>query len=342
MDRETKAYHIFITGGNGLLGSHILDLFLRSTDWKIKAFKRSESDLSLVPKSDRITWVEGDLMDTPWLIEEMKSCHCCLHAAGMLSVSRHNKSALKVANVKNTGSVVNAALEAGIERFLHISSVASLGREHEEVIDEKEYYEDHPANTNYSDTKHLGDLEVFRGEAEGLNVSLLRPSLILGSGHWKNGSDGVIKKAFAGVPFYPLGGTGVVDVRDVARLCLKMLKAKDFNFDLIANGHNVTFLQLQKALAIGLNRPAPRFKLRHWMIPLIAWTEKVRMWLIGKKSVVSRQSLYRSQRTYFYNNRLSKESLDMEYRPFKQTIEDCCEAYLKFRNTGEKGRLTID
>jgi nucleoside-diphosphate-sugar epimerase len=286
--------------------------------------------------------VVGDLLDIHLLMEHLETCDACIHAAGKLSVNRRENRQLDLSNRKATENVVDAALEVKLKRLVCISSVASLGREEHKYISEASEYEDHPANTPYSDSKHRADLEIFRGLAEGLSVNLLRPSLVLGSGHWQNGSDGVIKKAHAGVPVYPKGGTGLVDVRDVAELAVRMVMHSDDGIDIIANGHNVTFKDLQSQLASRFGKSSPRVPMTGWMIPLINIFDKTRSLLQGESSVISRQSLKRSQRFYYYNNELSQEIFDFTYREVDETFDDCCEAYLHFLKTGEKRVLATN
>lgn len=341
MTPDQHRFDLFLTGGTGLLGSHFLNAILKFTDWKVKALRRPTSSMELAPDHERIQWVTGDLQDVTWLIAEMSECRNCVHAAGRLSVSSNESDMLKKANVRSTANIVNASLESSVQRFLHVSSVASLGREHAGLVNEKSEYVKHPLNTHYSDSKHAADLEVYRGEAEGLNVSLIRPSLILGSGHWEGGSDGVVKKAHTGVPFYPAGGTGLVDVRDVADMMIRMLQADDFSFDMIANGHNVSFLELQEKLATYLDRPGPKYELKNWMIPAIAMAEKVRSWLMGKKSIISIQSLKRSQMTYYYDNSRSADHLNFSYRELDDTLKACSEAFLSYKRTGSKSLLPV-
>lgn len=298
--------------------------------------------MALVPSSDRIEWVTGDLNDVHLLMELMSACDACIHAAGKLSVNKRERHQLELSNQRATACVINASLEVGLKRLVCISSVASLGREEHKYINELSEYEDHPANTHYSDSKHRADLEIFRGLAEGLSVNLIRPSLILGSGHWQNGSDGVVKKAYTGVPVHPKGGTGVVDVRDVARMAVRMVVHPESGLDVIANGHNVTFKVLQASLAEQFDKKAPQIEMKNWMIPLINVADKMRSLLKGESTVISRQSLKRSQRFYYYDNTKSKELLGIEYTEFGKTIKDCCDAYREYLVTGKKGTLKVD
>ncbi|MDX1685202.1 MAG: NAD-dependent epimerase/dehydratase family protein [Saprospiraceae bacterium] len=332
---------VFITGGTGLLGAHIIDRLLASTDFHILALHRKDSDLQLVPKDERITWIEGDILDTLKLIDAMASCTYSIHAAGQHSGVTSRAVDLKKTNGEGTASVVNAALESGIRRMVHISSVSSLGRTEERLIDESFDYSDYKSHSDYSLSKHLGDLEVYRGRAEGLNANILRPSAILGSGHWSNGSDALFKKVYEGVSFYPVGGTGVVDARDAASLTLQLLTSSDGDLEVIASGHNISIRDLQIRIARFFNRRIPSRELKNWMIDLYALKEYLSGLFRKRRSVVNKNTLLRAQRTFFYDNHRSLEKMGFRYRSLSETIEDCCLAYLKFIKTGEKSVLPI-
>jgi nucleoside-diphosphate-sugar epimerase len=327
---------VFITGGNGLLGAHLLQSIIAHTGWSIKALKRKESNLELVQENDRIEWVEGNLLDTSFIRDNMMDCGQVIHAAGKVSVSQKDAKLLKLINTKGTKSVVDAALESGITRMVYVSSVAALGRETKDMIDESSEYEEHPEVTPYSKSKHEADLEIFRCMAEGLSVNIVRPSLIVGSGHWEDGSDSIFPKAYHGVPFYPTGGTGLVDVRDVSRMIIQLVQAVDEGLDVIANGHNVKFKELQALIAKCFDNRPPKKALSTWMIHAFAAFEKVRSTVLNKTSIITTQSLKRAQSTYFYDNTRSRSLLNFAYSPLEKTIEDCCAAYIDFRRSGLK------
>ena len=66
----------------------------------------------------------------------------------------------------------------------------------------------------------LAEMEVWRGQQEGLSTLILNPSLILGAGTWTRTSLAMVEQIAKGLPIVPAGATGIVDVRDVAQAAI--------------------------------------------------------------------------------------------------------------------------
>ena len=99
---------IFVTGGTGLVGSHVL-LKLAQQSREFKALKRVSSSLSICKSIftyyhaedlfSKINWVDGDVNDIPSLEEGMKNCNLLLHCAGIVSFSPSDIELLKKVNM---------------------------------------------------------------------------------------------------------------------------------------------------------------------------------------------------------------------------------------------------
>ena len=229
---------ILVTGGTGLVGTHLLYDLVRSGK-KVRALKRNSSDISSVKKvfsyysSDvdelmkEIEWVNADLLDVYTLLDVMEGVTDVYHCAAMVSFEpKHIDEMLRV-NIEGTANMVNAALEKGIRKFCHISSIATVGRsEHGAVSTEETFWKSSPDNSNYAISKYGAEREVWRAAEEGLNVVIVNPSLIIGAGNWQQSSSNMFSKAYKGIKFYTDGENGFVDVRDVASVAIKLMESK--------------------------------------------------------------------------------------------------------------------
>ena len=109
-------------------------------------------------------------------------------------------------NVEGTANVVNIALEQGIRRFVHVSSVASLGRTADGgVVNEEKKWEETKVNTHYARSKYKAELHVWRGISEGLEGVILNPSTILGFGDWHSSSCAIFRQVYEGFDWYTPG-----------------------------------------------------------------------------------------------------------------------------------------
>ena len=130
---------IFVTGGTGLVGSHLL-YELTSAGKKVKALKRKTSNLHLVLKIfsyysenseklfEQIEWVEGDILDYFSLEILLKDISEIYHCAAIVSFESKEHTNMIRNNVEGTANMVNAAIENGVSKICHVSSIAGLGR----------------------------------------------------------------------------------------------------------------------------------------------------------------------------------------------------------------------
>ena len=198
---------ILVTGGTGLVGSHLL-LELMNRGERVRAIRKKNSNLSEVEKVfswwtnnpqelfSKIEWVEGDIMDVYSLHEAMEGVKEVYHSAGVISFFPNEAKEMMKVNVEGTANVVNVCLEKKIKKLCHVSSVSALGIEGvTDVISEETHWKISPNHANYSISKYGGEREVWRGAEEGLNMVIVNPAIILGAGNWHRGSPSMIRFA---------------------------------------------------------------------------------------------------------------------------------------------------
>ena len=172
---------IFITGGTGLVGCNLL-LRLTSEYEKIIAFRRVNSDISIVERFfiqnkaidrwQKIEWRVGDLSDISSLPELLQGVTTIFHAAAMVSFDPKKKKQLWESNVEVTTNLVNAAIEAKVEEFIYLSSIATMDDRNPitKKIDEDSYFNQSKKHSPYALTKFRAEMEVWRGSQEGLSL----------------------------------------------------------------------------------------------------------------------------------------------------------------------------
>jgi dihydroflavonol-4-reductase len=248
---------IFVTGASGLLGSHLL-IELLSRGEEIKALKRTNSKLDTVKsifhfylgdKSEtefnKISWIDGDLLDITSLIEGISGCNKVYHCAAMVSfVKKDFKKMMKV-NKTGTANVVNVCIDSPIEQLVYVSSTAAIGRDgSKEFYTEDNKWVSNPDNSNYAVTKYSAENEVWRGVEEGLNAIIVNPCVILGPGNWNESSLSIFKVVKKGLRFYTPGLNAFVDVRDVAYAMAELSDNKIENQRFLVISENVFFKDL--------------------------------------------------------------------------------------------------
>jgi dihydroflavonol-4-reductase len=331
MNKENK---ILITGSTGFLGSYVTRLLFQHGYKNIRCLKRSSSRTQLL-EDFNLNFIDGNILDVPFLTRAMNGIDTVIHTAATVSYDPKKSHLLRKINIEGTANVINAALEAGVKQLIHVSSIAALGRsKSNHMIDEKTPWQNSKYNTPYAISKYHGELEAWRGYAEGLQVSVLNPSFIIGAGYWDQSSVKLISKLAKGLSFYPKGTNGFVDVRDVAIAVERLLCEDHSGEKFIISAENRTYKDLFTLVSSSFEKPLPSRPLGQALGTLAVWGDSIRSFVTGNEAVLTRRSLHSTSTHSFYDNQKSIDSLRIKYRPLSKTIEETVECY---KNTHDKG-----
>ena len=326
---------IFITGGTGLVGSHIL-LKLSQRNISFKALKRERSSLDICKdvftyynaesQFNKIKWVNGDINDIPSLEEGMKNCTKVIHAAAIVSFHNDDEEIIYKINVEGTINIVNVALSAGIEKLSYISSIAALGRNTtSDIVDENCDFKISKKENNYSLSKYYSEQEVWRASQEGLDVVILNPSVILGPGDWTKGSSQIFQKIYDGLKYYTSGATGYVDVTDVAECAIKLLESDIKNERFIINGANLKFRELFDMIAERFNKKKDTIKVT-LLIKELAWRiEYFRSLITGRRPLITKETANSSMKISSYSTKKIENAISFKFIPIEESVEKYCQ-----------------
>lgn len=322
---------ILVTGGTGFLGAYILQELIEK-GYSVRAIRRSDKLPSFISPSvlSKVEWVSGDILDVVSLEEAMEGFDCVIHSAAIVSFHGEDRKKMYQANVDGTANVVNIALEQNISRFVHISSVAAIGRTaHGVSVNETRKWEESKLNTHYARSKHRSELEVWRAMGEGLNAVILNPSTILGYGEWLNGSSSIFRNIFEGFKWYTSGLNGFVDVRDVAKATVLLMESNISEQRYIINSETWPFRKLQDKIAECFQKNKPN-RLATPFLLSIAWRlEKLKSVFTRQKPLLTKESARVGiSKTQFENYKLLKDFPEFKFTPLDQTIKDACQRYM--------------
>ena len=319
---------IFVTGGTGLLGSYLLkELVTRHKN--ITAVYRSE--IPRAPYAQHVNWIQGDILDVALLEEVMQGVEEVYHCAGYVSFNPRKKKHMMQTNIDGTANVVNAALNAGVRKLVHVSSVAALGRKREgsEITEEAKWTEENN-NSSYGKSKFLAELEVWRGIGEGLNAVIVNPVVILGVGDWDDGSAALFKNAWKEFPWYTEGVSGFVDAADVARAMIALMQSDIKNERFILSAENWAFRDVFSAMAASFGKKPPHRRVKPYMASLLWRLEKLKNLFTGTDPLLTKETADTGQRkVYFNNSKLLRSLPGFTYKSLRQTIEEYCLEYMQ-------------
>ncbi|QJB41008.1 NAD-dependent epimerase/dehydratase family protein [Chitinophaga oryzae] len=324
---------ILVTGGTGFLGSYLIRSLVAAGK-PVRALYRKAPSPRLQDLSGKIEWVQGDILDVCALEDAMQGVTQVYHCAAVVSFQPGHAAGLMKINVEGTANVVNLALDAGVKKLVYVSSVAAIGRAKEQAaIDEDCEWEDSPNNSRYSISKYQGEMEVWRGIAEGLDAVIVNPSIILGAGFWDEGSGTLLKNAWKEFPYYTEGVNGFVDVLDVVKAMVLLMDSPVSGERFILSAGNWGYRQLFTSMAHALGKKPPHIAAKPWMAELVWRLEKVKGLLTGKQPVITKETARTAQlKVYYDNQKILKALPEFTFRPLEETIREISAAFLASRN----------
>jgi len=326
---------ILITGSTGIVGTRLAFDLLRAGK-AVRAMKRPDSDLTFVKRVfafydaaqgatffEQIEWIDGDVLDIHSLELAMTGVSEVYHCAALVSYSGRDAEKLIQVNSDGTTNVVNAALEAGVKKLCHISSVATLGKNPDRSpSSERTAWRRSQNNSVYGLSKYLAEREVWRGTAEGLPAVIVNPSIILGPSKPMQSSGMLMALLQKGIPYYPGGTAGYVDVRDVSRMSIALMESAVVNEKFILNAENLPFRELLNLAANIFGNKPPQIAVKPWMLGLAWRALAFGSSFTGKVPRITKETARSATKKNAYNNEKVRTQLNTEFIPVSSSLSD--------------------
>lgn len=330
---------ILVTGGTGLVGSHLL-YELTKKEKPIRAIYRTESSRDKVKEIfsyysdqpekhfEQIEWVKADITDIPSMIPVFEGVTEVYHSAALISFDPKDYVEMRKVNIHGTAIVVNLSIDVGVKKLCYVSSIAALGDQPSKgFLDEENEFNTNQPNSGYAITKYGGEMEVWRASQEGVEVIIVNPGVILGPGYWYSGSGSLFSQIAKGFPFYTEGVTGFVSVKDVATAMIRLMSAQVKNERFILVSENVSFQTIFHWIAKALNVKLPRKKVTSLFTNLFWRWEVLKTLFTGKKPRLTKhtaRSLH--QKTYYKNDKV-RQTIGLKFESIETTVEKVANYY---------------
>ncbi|MCK0161497.1 NAD-dependent epimerase/dehydratase family protein [Allomuricauda sp. F6463D] len=331
---------ILVTGGTGLIGSHLL-FHLLSNGSKVRSNFRTKESIEKVQKvfgyySDnashlikQIDWVYADITEPGDLESLFTGIEQVYHCAALISFDPKDYKILERTNVEGTANVVNLCLKFGIQKLCYVSSIAAIAPniKQQEITEENEWNE--AKASVYGITKYEAELEVWRGSQEGLSIVIINPGVIIGPGFWKSGSGTFFTYASKEKKYFIPGGTGFVTITDVINAMTALMKSDIHTERFILVNQNMTYKQLLQIIAPKLGVEPPTKKVSKFMLECFWRWDWVRSYIFGKRRKLSKvmaRGLYRQEN---YSSQKIKSELDFTFDDLEKSIAFCCNKFME-------------
>ncbi len=324
---------ILVTGGTGLVGSHLLYYLLLEND-SVRAIHQKNSDLNAVKRIFKyygaeaeglfikIRWVEASLNDIPALETAFDDIKYVYHCAALVSFDSKDYQEMRRVNIEGTTNIVNLCIGHHINKLCFVSSVAAIENGAEgKLMDESDEWNNATDKSDYAISKYGAEMEVWRASQEGIPVVIVNPGVILGSGFWQKGSGKYFTNVQKGLKFYTEGLTGFVGVQDVVNIMIRLMNSSVVNERFVLISENLSYKNVLFMIADALKKDRPKIRINKFMISFIWRFEYLRSKITLSSPLLTRRSAKSALSNHPYTAQKIKTLLGFEFEPIQNCIE---------------------
>lgn len=323
---------VLVTGGTGFIGSSIVRaLLLAGHD--VRALVREGADTRNLAGLD-IERVTGDITDPESLTAAIRGCTHVFHAAALYSFWVTQPGLIERVNVGGTRNVLQAALDAGVERVVYTSSVAALAvPSRDRPVDEATPVDPSAIIGAYKRSKYAAEQVALEYAAKGLPVVIVNPSFPVGPRDIKPTPTGQTILDFINhrLPAYVDTGMNVVDVEDVAQGHLLAAEKGKIGERYILGGKNMSMREFLGILEKITGIPAPRMRLPY--APLLALSYVNATWCRMTKSTprMTPDTIRMSRHYMYYDPSKAIDELGMPQTPPEVALKKAVDWFIAQR-----------
>jgi dihydroflavonol-4-reductase len=320
---------IFVTGATGFIGKNTVQHLMESGHECICLVRVTSNKDALEAVGCQL--VIGDITDKSSLMDGMQGCEAVINLANLYSLWEPDISRYETINIGGTRNVMDACLETGIKKIVHVSSVVTWGRTSDVPFNEESPIGEHI--TEYARTKYEGDKVAWDlYKQNGLPLLMIYPCAVLGPNDPKSTGDYIRQIIEKKMPIRAMESATMtwVHVRDVVESIVRALE-KDDN---IGEGYIIgkeqrSFGWLNKAVSEVSGVPLPFLSIPNAMVRFNAFfltmiadiTKRPPAWGLSKDTVNNVLTGFKA------DGSKAERELGISYTPVRKAIEECVESF---------------
>ena len=304
-----------VTGASGFVGNHVTRQLV-AAGHAVRVLLRRNSNAQAL-EGLPVEPFEGDLRDMLSLDRALRGVRRVFHVAADYRLWAENPDEIYESNVAGTRCLLELAAQAGVERFVYTSTVATIVvPQHGGALpNENTHATLAQMIGHYKRSKFLAELEAIKAAADGVPVVIVNPTAPVGPGDWKPTPTGRIIVDFLNgkMPAYVDTGLNLVAVEDVAAGHLLAAEKGRIGERYILGARNMTLKEILEALAAITGRPAPRVRLPHAVALAASYADEFFSRLVGRAPQIPIEGVKMSRHRMFVAS--DKAERELGYRP---------------------------
>ena len=315
-----------VTGATGFLGSAVVRALLGRGE-AVRVLVRRESDRRNIDGLD-VGVAEGNLNDPQSLRNALKGCRALYHAAADYRLWVKAPRELYQTNVTATRELLLLASEAGVERIVYTSSVATLGREASgRPADEQTPVTIEDMTGHYKRSKFLAEEEVKRlVRDEKTPVVIVNPSTIIGPRDIRPTPTGrmVAEAARGKIPAFVDTGLNVVHVDDVATGHVQAYEHGQIGERYVLGGDDMMLREILEEIASLVGRSPPRIRLPRSAVLPIAYVAELAARIRGSRAgpLLTVDGIKMTKTFMFFSSDKARKAIGYSPRPAREALAD--------------------
>ena len=318
-----------VTGAAGFLGSHVArQLVARGEDVRVLV-RASSSNRAIADSS--LEYVTGDLRDQSSLARAMDGVQRVFHVAADYRLWAKNPQDIYDSNVGGTKNLLAAAHQAGIQKLIYTSTVATIAVDRPALPNEFTDSKLEEMVGHYKRSKWMAEQEVLKAAKESLPVVVAMPTTPVGPWDWKPTPTGKIIVDFLNgkMPGYVETGLNFVGVEDCAAGHLLVAEKGKIGERYLLGAENLTLKQVLDSLAQLTGLPAPKFKIPHSLALGVAYADTAFSRLIRREPQIPVEGVKIAQHLMFVDCTRAQRELGFRAEPVSAAFERAVRWYEK-------------
>lgn len=312
---------VMVTGGTGFIGYHTVQALLQA-GMEVSLLVRSKDKLDKVYGEGVIEhFTCGDIADGASVAQAMEGCDAVIHVAALVSTHAADAERVYRVNLQGTRNVVGGAVEAGVERVIHVSSVTALYDPSASVLTEDS--PPSPKPTGYGRSKVACEKYVRALQAQGSPVSIVNPASVMGPDAPELTEPHIGLQTYL-AQFVPLMSSGnqYVDARDIARAHVQILQGEGQSDRYVLGGHYVPWKDLGPLLQELTGKRILKVPVSGAAMRLLGGVAERVAPLFNLDLPLTREGLTYATRWVQMDNSRIEAELDFEFRSVEETLAD--------------------